>query len=836
MEQRHEIIHFSSKIPGKIFLHRLGSVPKHWHRSIELLFVLSGTVHIVVDDRNFVLHSTDVLVINSLATHELYADEAEMVAFQINLAKSPVFDSCKNVYFDCCSATDSHNERYDYLRHLLARLIKENSMAENVLLSHSLISLLLYELVTHFQAPQPEGSAIRQKSLRQLTQITDYINTHFDEGISLMDVAEEFHFSQSYLSRFFKQHMNMTFSQYYNNIRLEHAVNEMLTSSESIAEIASRSGFSDARSMVALFKKKYGMLPSEYRASHPSSIPSDKMRNEVNYLSVTSSSSLASLAKYLEDESGQIPSSSRQIAASRLDAGAFSVPDPGTPLRHTWRRLCCVGSTRELLYGEVQEMLRKLQREMPFDYVKFHGLLSDDMMLYHELPDGTLSLSFATLDKVFDFLLGIGLRPLMQFFMMPQALAADPSCLSFFTHQNTSLPKDMARWNTLIDRLVRHCIDRYGLEEVRTWPFSLWNEPDTNPDMFGFGFEHREDFWAFYRETYATVKAIDPAFQFGSPSLLFLPEDPLNWYHPFFDYCKTNRCVPDFLNIHYYDDDIEIVEGFSEGTSLVNKLSNDEDSFSKFIHTLYENLESYGMAGKPIFLTEWNLTVSHRNLINDTCFKSCYLTRNLLENYDRLESFGYWSLTDFLGELQLPQQLFHGGLGLFTMNGIPKAHYNTFLLASRLGNVKLGSGRGWFLTRSQSGNTVSLLLYNYSHYDQIFSAGEVFDMTPTSRYTAFSNLQELEFSLTLTGLSDGVYCLCETFVNQQQGSAYDAWAAMGAPDDPSREDLAYLTARSHPGRHVSRITVMGGAYTYRQVLAPLEVRLVELAGRTSNGG
>lgn len=403
-------------------------------------------------------------------------------------------------------------------------------MAENVLLSHSLISQLLYELITHFQAPQPEDSVIRQKSLKQLTQITDYINTHFDENLGLKDVAEAFHFSQSYLSRIFKQGMNMTFSQYYNNIRLEHAVNEMLTSSESIAEIASRSGFSDARSMVSAFRKKYGMLPSEYRASHSSGIPADKMHGEVNYLSVTSSSSLSALAEYLKDDKGRIPSASGQPLSACLDLGSFSVSRPGTALRHTWRSLCCVGSTRELLYGEVQEMLRKMQREMPFEYVKFHGLLSDDMMLYHELPDGTVSLSFATLDKVFDFLLGIGLRPMMQFFMMPQELAADPGCMNFFIRQNTSPPKDLSRWNTLIDRLVRHCVQRYGIEEVRTWPFTLWNEPDTNPEMFGFGFEHREAFWELYRETYATVKAVDPAFRFGSPALLFLPEDPLNWY------------------------------------------------------------------------------------------------------------------------------------------------------------------------------------------------------------------------------------------------------------------------------------------------------------------
>lgn len=828
MEQRHEIIQFSSKIPGKVFLHRLGSVPKHWHRSIELLFVLSGTVRLVVDDRSFVMNSTDVFVVNSLATHELYAQEAEMVAFQINLSRTPVFDEYKNVYFDCNSATDGRSERYDYLRHLLAKLIKVNSMSENVLLSHSLIALLLYELVSNFQAPQPKGSEVRQKALRQMTQITDYISTHYDEGIGLKDVAEQFHFSQSYLSRFFKQNMGVTFSEYYNAVRLEHAVNEMLTSGESIADIAAKSGFSDARSMVSLFKKRYGMLPSEYRSSHSCRIPAERMRNEVNYLEATSTASLSVLADYLSEDAYRVLAPAHPLQSVRMEPAPVSARAEGTPLRHTWRTVCCVGSTRELLYAQVQEMLRKMQKEMPFSYVKFHGLLSDDMMVYHEQPDGSVSLSFATLDKVFDFLQSVHLKPMMQFFIMPQELASDPSNQSFFVRQNTSLPKDMARWNTLVEGLVRHCIGRYGLAEVRTWPFSLWNEPDTNPDMFGFGFEHQEDFWEFYRQTYFTVKRIDESFVFGSPSLLFLPEDPLNWYRPFFDFCAKNGCVPDFLNIHYYDDDIEIVEGFTEGASIVNRLSGDENSFSKYIDTLYRSMDRYGIAGKPIYLTEWNLTVSHRNLINDTCFKSCYLTKNLLENYDRLESFGYWSLTDFLGELQLPQQIFHGGLGMFTANGIPKAHYNTFLFASRLGDTRLGSGRGWFLTRRSGDGALVLLLYNYQHYDKIFSSGEVFDMTPTNRYTPFSDLKDLEAVLTWTDLPDAAYSLRETFVNRENGSSFDAWAAMGAPERLSREDEAFLAARAQPGRMVTDVKTADGTYTYRRLLKPFEVRLAEL--------
>lgn len=101
-------------------------------------------------------------------------------------------------------------------------------------------------------------------------------------------------------------------------------------------------------------------------------------------------------------------------------------------------------------------------------------------------------------------------------------------------------------------------------------------------------------------------------------------------------------------------------------------------------------------------------------------------------------------------------------------------------------------------------------------------------MTPTNRYTAFSNLQNLEVTLTLTGLSSGHHILRETFVNMEYGSAYDAWIAMGAPAVLSSGDTACLMARAQPGRLISDITVTDGTYMYRQQLLPLEVRLVEL--------
>lgn len=834
MEERHEIIHFSEQVPGKIFLHKLGSVPKHWHRSIEVLFVLAGTVSVVIDDRTYLLKSTDIVAINSLSTHELYSDGAELLAFQINLSKSHFFEEYKDCYFDCCSCDDTDNPRFDLLRHLLARLIKENSVGENKLISHSIIALLLNELVTTFQIPQPENTDAKKKALQQLTKITDYIQKHFNEGLSLAELAEEFHFSQSYLSRFFKENIGVTYSSYYNAIRLDHAVNEMLSSDEAIAVIAANNGFPNARAMVSLFKKKYGMLPSEYRAGHPSYIPKEVVKNEVNYLAVSTSESLSSLAKYLQNPNspeGADSSASRNRPTETIQAGSVDTRKARTKLRHTWRQVCCVGSTRDLLYDEVRQMLKKLQTDMPFQYVKFHGLLSDDMMLYDELSNGQVSLSFTLLDKVFDFLLSINLKPWMQLAFMPSALASDPEKTSFFTKQNSSPPKNLERWNCMIDSLVRHCIERYSLEEVLSWPFSLWNEPDTTPAMFGF--YDKEDFFRLYEATYKTVKSIHPDFFFGSPSLLFLPEDQLNWYHPFFAYCRDHGCLPDFVNLHYYNDDIELVGGLQNCGRLLNKLNPEQDAFSTYLDHIYSHLEEYHLEGKPFYMTEWNLTVSHRNLINDTCFKGCYLTKNLLENYDRLESFGYWSLTDLIGELQLPKHQFHGGLGMFTMNQIPKAHYHIFRMIAELGDVLLSSGKGWFVTKQSKTGNIRMIFYNYSHYDKLISSGETFDMTLTNRYNSFSGLQHRTVSVTLTHLPFDRCRVREIFVNRDCGSSYDAWLRMGGLELSDQRDLDYLCQVSQPGRTLRMEETASGTFTYLQALAPLEVRLVEIDGQPS---
>lgn len=85
-------------------------------------------------------------------------------------------------------------------------------------------------------------------------------------------------------------------------------------------------------------------------------------------------------------------------------------------------------------------------------------------------------------------------------------------------------------------------------------------------------------------------------------------------------------------------------------------------------------------------IEEWSSTLWQRDLSSDTCYKAAWLTKNVLENYENVDMLGYWLLTDFIDEWLVPGGVFHGGYGLFTANGIPKAGYQALRLLNRVGS------------------------------------------------------------------------------------------------------------------------------------------------------
>ena len=822
MQQRMEIIKFNEKLPMRLYCYRLTELKAHWHSGIEIILILKGDCSVIVNDQIVNMKEDDIILINDNNVHELKSEKGcNLIALLIDTNK--IDDIPDKLQFDLNSTTTANKNRFYKIKRIIAELVKINSSesSENAFFNRSVIYVILYELSKNFKSS--DLSVQSSKYIERLNEILKYIEDHYKEGLSFNQIAEAHHFSVPYLSSFFKRYLGMNFQTYYNDFRLERAVNQLLHTDCSIEQIATDNGYPNPRAFVSSFKAKYDTLPSLYRKN--AHVLSKDLTTEDFDDELDKNSAMFLLTKYLPKPDREDFRESELSDTKTVSAEKISIAAQGTPLKHNFRKFTTVGRAKELLLADVQKMLTELQSEIGFEYIKFHGLLSDDMLVYSEDENGNPKYSFVYIDKVFDFLLSIHLKPLVQFSFMPKALALTPERTAYFSPYVLSLPKSLQKWKDLVAALTNHLIERYGFHVVKEWLFCCWNEPDTS--VYLFGFQNDEDYYALYKATYDTVKSIDKRLVFGSPSLLISYNKNQLWCKRYIEWCKANDCVPDFMNIHYYDNDFtdESFEGHRPAHPLHSRLNRDENSFAKCITKAKNMFEDLGIENLPIYLTEWNLTVSHRNLLNDTCFKSCYLAKNLLENYDLLDSFGYWVLTDMIEETLPSKEQFHGGLGLYTYSGIKKPHYYTFRFINRLGNKLIAKGNGYFITKSH--RKIQIIAYNYEHFNHLFAQGETFDMQFTERYTPFNKLGTMDLSLELTDLKSENCIIREQIVNQTYGSAFDEWIRMGA-QPLSNEDVEYLKNISVPKLYVRKEAIENNTITYNASLDPLEIRLIEI--------
>ncbi len=817
-----EIIEFNENLPMRLYTYRLTELAPHWHSGIEIILILKGECAVIEGDKVVRMKEDDIVLINDSIVHELKS-EKECCLISLLIDTHKIEGIADRLQFDLDStATANKNKFYKIKRHI-AELVKTNSTPsdENAFFNRSVIYAVLYELSKNFRSS--ELSAPSLKYIERLNEILRYIEQHYREGLTFNQIAEAHHFSVPYLSFFFKRYLGVNFQTYYNNFRLERAVNQLLHTDCPIEQIARDNGYPNPRAFVSSFKAKYATLPSIYRKTAQAAsgeYTADAFGDELD-----SSSAMSLLTKYLP-KPGKTDSRETDLSEVKtVSAEKINVSAQGTLLKHSFRKFTSVGRAKELLLADVQKMLTELQSEIGFEYIKFHGLLSDDMLVYAEDENGNPKYSFLYIDRVFDFLQSIRLKPLVQFSFMPKALALTPERTAYFSPYILSMPKSMQKWKDLVAALTVHLIERYGFPVVKEWLFCCWNEPDTSVNLFGF--QNDEDYYALYRATYETVKSIDKRLVFGSPSLLISYNINQLWCKRYIEWCKENDCVPDFMNIHYYDNDFTdgSFDGHRPAHPLHSRLNRDENSFSKCIAKIKNLFADWGIGALPVYLTEWNLTVSHRNLLNDTCFKSCYLAKNLLENYDSLDSFGYWVLTDMIEETLPSRDQFHGGLGLYTYSGIKKPHYYTFRFLRRLGDKLIAKGTGYFVTKSH--RRIRIIAYNYEHFNHLFAQGETFDMQFTERYTPFNKLGVMDLSLELTDLKASSCVIREHIVNQTYGSAFDEWIRMGA-QPLSNEDIEYLKSVSIPKLYVRREEIAENTITYHASLEPLEIRLIEI--------
>ena len=144
---------------------------------------------------------------------------------------------------------------------------------------------------------------------------------------------------------------------------------------------------------------------------------------------------------------------------------------------------------------EAYEQLRTIQQECPFEYIRFHGLFHDEMGLVNRGADGKLFFNFQYIDILFDSLLDLGIRPVVELGLMPGELRSGDNTVFWWKMYNTP-PKDHGEWSEVIEALVRHVTSRYGKSEIDKWFFEVWNEPDL--DSFFRSDDRMNDYFKIY--------------------------------------------------------------------------------------------------------------------------------------------------------------------------------------------------------------------------------------------------------------------------------------------------------------------------------------------------
>jgi len=269
MEYSHELIIPNDDIPFRLFLfegkdgHYVRE--KHWHRSVEIFALFEGGIDFYINNSCYPLKPGEFMLVNSNEIHSVHApQENKTVVLQIPLSTFEKYYTDERFIYFSNSSLIQDGEVMGLIKEIYDIYMKKGCGYELKVMGE--FYLLLYLLVTKYRMPKADAQLVWQhKKLDSLSSITSYIKENYTAELSLESVADAFGYSPAYFSRMFYKYTGINYKSYLDNLRLAYAYKDLANSDASIGDIAANNGFASSRSLAKLFRKKYGILPSEFR-------------------------------------------------------------------------------------------------------------------------------------------------------------------------------------------------------------------------------------------------------------------------------------------------------------------------------------------------------------------------------------------------------------------------------------------------------------------------------------------------------------------------------------------------------------------------------------------
>lgn len=830
----------------------------HLHDKMELLYTLQGRCAVFADGRNFVLKQEDFAVFNPFSSHQLYLEEgAHTLSLYIPIE---LLSQTELGTIYCISPLQPEKQvSLDLIRVRLAELFRDYT--ENAASRRLNLFAELLELLSILQQDFSSDSASEALSSRTLKnperrqKILRYLWEHYQEPITLKSTAAHFYLSDGHFSRLFQGLTGKSFSDYLRSVRLSHAHRQLLSGDISVTDAALSCGFGNVNTFIEAFRREYGITPGQFlrrtqeeTSAVSSDVPVSEDSDTTSGVSAPAGSGISSAASAPVSSSVFANSAPATVSymnllrhrTSEARANLLRLSDSttihadftadGAPLSPIWKRMIGGGYARDLLFAVVQNSLRRSVQEIGFEGFLLHGIFQDELGICHRNSDGTLHFNFVYLDLILKFLIeDLHAVPWIFLDYTPSCLVSSPSLRKFGDHI-MNLPSSLSEWTLLITETLRHIISVYGTREVSSWKFSMEQAMQVSVGNCTI-----EEYKPFYLATFTAIKALLPdaeIFGFGLDTGYVTLKQNTELLELLL-FARQNNCLPDFLSFQCffcdYSDFVNTTININETVDEVYPLSPNADILSDEL-TQIEELLTQHQFSIPIAITVSNPGMWGRAPGNDTCFLAASIVKNAVQNRNRLSVFAPSSLTDYPQTLLPTNTMYHGGSGLITFNGIPKASYAALMLLNTLSGDVISEGDGYLLTRSENGNEFDLLLYHYCPYNLSRHRTTVLTASEERNYDRYYEFEEKgakSIHVFLTGLPVRPCHLETRYVNRDHGSSYDVWMKMGAPVHPDQTLLNYLEYRS-----VFEVTTEtttpspDGELTLSYLLEPHEVRVV----------
>lgn len=248
----------------------------HTHEFIEIVYILSGTGKEWIDGKEYPVSDGSLMFINYGQTHAFCADR-EMVYYNILLEPEAVSEKIINAdnafailsltAFSDFSLADTSNPFVSFscaerekLEYVLCEMYREYQSSDSgrATVLKSYLSILLAYIFRKMLPGGDRADAAPSEMLR-------YIETHFNENLTLSALAKKCFYSPKYFSRVFKERYGITVSEYIQKKRMEEGRELLENTDRTVEEISSMVGYCDATHFYKYFKRFYGITPKEHR-------------------------------------------------------------------------------------------------------------------------------------------------------------------------------------------------------------------------------------------------------------------------------------------------------------------------------------------------------------------------------------------------------------------------------------------------------------------------------------------------------------------------------------------------------------------------------------------